>query len=50
MMCYGYRNKFTHIRSETLRNNLSVYKGANVSFTVFEFPLMLFCNQMIGDN
>jgi len=25
-------------------------KGANVNFTVFEFPLMLFYKQMVRDN
>jgi hypothetical protein len=50
MICHGYRNQSTHFRPETLRGNLSVYKGTNVNFPVFEFPLRLFCIQMIGDN
>ena len=42
MMGHEYRNQSTHFRPETLRGNLSVYKGTNVNFTVFEFPLRLF--------
>jgi hypothetical protein len=50
MMCHGYRNQSMHFRAETLRGNLSVYKGANVNFPVFEFPLMLFYKQMVRSN
>ena len=38
MMGHGYRNQSTHSRLETLRDNLSVYKGANVQLLSFDFP------------
>ena len=49
-MLYEYRNQPTHFFYKILRGNLNLYKGTNVDFTVFEFPLRLFYNQMIGDN
>jgi hypothetical protein len=49
-MCHEYPNQSTHFRHMILRGNLIVYKGTNVDFAVFEFPLRLFCNQMIGKN
>jgi hypothetical protein len=50
MMCHGYRNQSTYFRPEISLGNLSVYKGVNVNFIVFEFPLRSYCIQMIGDN
>ena len=50
MISHGYRDQSAHFRSEALRRILSMYKGANVNFTMFEFPLTICCKQIVRDN